>query len=73
MKRYIFTWKDELEEARIKAMAKDAGVTVSKMIHHLLAQTPVIGTVNSETGKVRLVTQADIPDREYVGNDTGRE
>jgi len=63
---------DPLNMAKLEALAKDAGVSRSEMLRRIL-ETIVIGRVNSETGKVHLVTQADIPDREYFGHDTGRE
>ena len=56
--RFIFSWKDEAEEARFKAAADFEGVTMSEMMHRVIAQIPVVGSVNSETGKVTL-TQAD--------------
>lgn len=72
-KRYIFTWKDELEEAKVKAFAKDNGMTISKAMHRIIEMIPAVGTVKWDSGEVKLVTQSDIPEREYIGNDTGRE
>ena len=43
--RFIFTWKDETEEARFKAMAAFEGVTMSEMMHRVIAQIPVIGKI----------------------------
>jgi len=57
-KRFIFTWKDETEEARFKAMAEFEGVTMSEMMHRVIAQIPVIGKIYSETDHITL-TQAD--------------
>ena len=46
-KRFIFTWKDETEEARFKAAAEFEGVTMSEMMHRVIAQIPIIGKVPS--------------------------
>ena len=46
-KRFIFTWKDETEEARFKAMAEFEGVSMSEMMHRVIAQIPVIGSIPS--------------------------
>ena len=63
---------DPLNMAKLEALAKDHGVNRSEMLRIILEDI-VRGRVNSETGEVHLVTQADIPDREYFGHDTGRE
>lgn len=55
-KRFIFSWKDEAEEARFKAIAAFEGVTMSEMMHRVIAQIPVIGKVSGDNA--RLV-QAD--------------
>ena len=52
-KRFIFTWKDEAEEARFKAAATFEGVTMSEMMHRVIAQIPVIGKIPS-SGKITL-------------------
>ena len=85
-KRFIFTWKDETEEARFKAMAAFEGVTMSEMMHRVIAQIPVIGKIPfsgtemfdrldamhaDKKPHVRLVH--DINDVEIVGDDNGRE
>lgn len=50
--RFIFTWKDEQEEAMVKAFAKDNGMSIADAMHHLISQIPVVGKVNWDTGKV---------------------
>ena len=57
-KRFIFTWKDETEEARFKQIAAFEGVTLSEMMHRVIAQIPVIGIVKSDTGHI-TITQLD--------------
>lgn len=62
---------DPLNMAKLEALAKDRGVTRSEMLRIILEDV-VRGRVNSETGEVHLVTQADM-ERKYVGHDTGME
>ena len=57
-KRFIFSWKDEAEEARFKAAADFEGVTMSEMMHRVIAQIPVIGTTSGENNKI-TITQLD--------------
>ena len=84
-KRFIFTWKDETEEARFKAAATFEGVTMSEMMHRVIAQIPVIGKIPSSGDmydrldamhadkKPHVSLVHDVNDIEIVGHDNGRE
>ena len=85
-KRFIFTWKDETEEARFKAMAEFEGVSMSEMMHRVIAQIPVIGSIPSSgtamydrldkmhaDKKPHISLVHDINDIEIVGSDGGWE
>jgi len=85
-KRFIFTWKDETEEARFKAAAEFEGVTMSEMMHRVIAQIPVIGKIPSSglemfdridkmfaDKKPHISLVHDINDIEIVGSDKGWE
>ena len=85
-KRFIFTWKDETEEARFKAAAEFEGVTMSEMMHRVIAQVPVIGKIPSSglemfdridkmfaDKKPHISLVHDINDIEIVGSDKGWE
>ena len=85
-KRFIFTWKDETEEARFKAAAEFEGVSMSEMMHRVIAQIPVIGKIPSSglemfdridkmfaDKKPHISLVHDINDIEIVGSDKGWE
>ena len=85
-KRFIFTWKDETEEARFKAAATFEGVTMSEMMHRVIAQIPVIGKIPSSgtemydridkmhaDKKPHVSLVHDVNDIEIVGSDGGWE
>jgi len=85
-KRFIFTWKDETEEARFKAMAEFEGVSMSEMMHRVIAQIPVIGSIPSSgtemydkldeihaDKKPHVSLVHDVNDIEIVGSDGGWE
>ena len=61
-----------LELAKLDALAKERGVNRSEMLRIILEDVVKAGSVNWDTGKVKLVTEEDIL-KEYVGHDTGRE
>ena len=63
---------DQQNKAKLDEMAKDAGVNRSEMLRRILAEIVTVGTVNWDSGKVKLVTDEDML-KEYQGHDTGLE
>ena len=61
-----------LELAKLDALAKEKGVNRSEMLRIILEDVVKVGSVNWDTGKVKLVTDEDML-KEYQGHDTGLE
>ena len=53
---------DPQNMAKLDALAKDAGVNRSEMLRRILAEIVTVGKVNWDSGKVKLVTEADMVD-----------